>query len=758
MSVTAPVSTRFRFAINTSGCNKDWDYKILSADYKDRSGTLDDLITHVQNGHALCAGLLGNRWRKKENFLGSQLVLIDLDNSAVMTDKDGNPVDEDGRPLRIGRQWVDVNRQPIDKSDGRKAAKVYKHQLTIDEAKQNPFIQRHCALIYTTPSHSREWHRFRMVFVLPEVMDDIDAYEALVLRLLQFIPHDPACKDGVRIFYGNTEAEFPLINPNTFLPSQWIPMAQQDAIAAKEERERRLKEAEQRRREFNNTARRENWNTDDLIREALMKIPRRELGSGNYVECRNVLMALVDYYGEYEAEELAEWWSPSIPGTTWNIKRKIRTFKRSGVTIGTLFRIAKQYRFQFPRLRFVQNGEQNRFNTIVDKVEEPLKTFTLDSEVRPSDEPLLEPEEPVLDVPLEQTDEYKHVESIGINIESCRKEIQLAIERYEDPEDFKFALYEIAKAFGKPFDFINRMAEGLILDETVSLGGELIGDIAPRVYVHAEQVKDGSQEAGIPCGLGAVDEQMGGFSRKDLVIWGARPSLGKTALVLGKVAYETIKKAKDGKVILFSLEMSKEQIATRLLSSLSGVNVTRLRKGDMCDSDFGYLMSACDQLRDLGMVVEDNIDYRNPTQFIKKVLDKHSDEPIHGVFIDYLQLMGANDDRNKELDGITRTLKRYANAYDCPFHVLSQLSREVEKRSDKRPIMADLRDSGGIEANADVVAFLYRDDYYNRESENRGIVELDFRKNRNGPVFMTKLGVNFSTMSFWDLDSNDENN
>lgn len=318
---------QFKFAVNTHGCDKDWDFNLLSGKFSDRVGTIEDVRWNVEQGHALNAGLYGGKWRSKSNVIGSQWILLDIDNSDVERDENGKAVkDQDGKTI-----------------------KVYRRDLTLEEAIAHPFVKQHCALIYTTASHRPDWHKFRMVFLLPELVEDIDVYESMVRLLMGHFPHDPSCKDASRVFYGSTQATFPLINPDACLPSDWQDQAR--AIAAKEKQERAEREQllALKRQQFKQIAAEEGWNTDQLIQQALSYIPPRQPGSNNYDECRQVLMALVDHYGTTEAEIIAEGWSPSIKGTTWNICQKIKSFRRSGVTIGTLFHIAKQYGFRFPQ-------------------------------------------------------------------------------------------------------------------------------------------------------------------------------------------------------------------------------------------------------------------------------------------------------------------------------------------------------------------------------------------------------------------------
>lgn len=350
-------SNKIKFAFNATGRNKDWDFKKLAANFQDTEGTLADVQHHIKAGHAICAGLLGGKWRSKANVIGSQWLLLDIDNSDVARDEDGKPIkDENGNSI-----------------------KVYDPQLTISEALAHSFIQKHCALMYTTASHKPDWHKFRLVFPLPQYVEGADTVEACTRFLMQQLPHDPACKDASRVFYGSTEAEFPLVNPEATLPAEWI----QEAIAiAQQERieyQLRIQEIESRRKEWRDISLAEGWDIDQLIQNALSFIPPRTPGSGNYDECRQVLMALVNHYGASEAEIIAEQWSPSIKGSTWNIHAKIRSFRRGGITIGTLFHIAKQYGFRFPQRQYEPNlgnkGVISREEWELGRVREDLSSF-----------------------------------------------------------------------------------------------------------------------------------------------------------------------------------------------------------------------------------------------------------------------------------------------------------------------------------------------------------------------------------------------
>jgi len=353
-------STVFKFAVNTQGCNKNWNFRRLSTNFCDREGTLNEVIAHIKQGHAI-AGLLGGRWRSKANFVGSQWILCEIDNAALMRDEQGNVVKD-----KVG-----------------KAIKVYQPQMTLNEAIVHPFVQQYCSLIYTTPSHTPDWHRFRFMFQLPELIADIETYEAIVQFLLEHLPHDPACKDGVRVFYGNTSAEFPLVNPAACLPKEWMHQAIEQAEKRQQERAEQAGILALKQQQFRQLVQDQGWDTDQLIRQALSYIPPRTPGSGNYDECRQVLMGLVNHYGAVEAEAIAQSWSPSIKGSTWNVAQKIQSFRRKGITIGTLFHIAAKYGFQFPKRTTDFNSQepnQEAYRAFVAEQEERSRLEHIEAE------------------------------------------------------------------------------------------------------------------------------------------------------------------------------------------------------------------------------------------------------------------------------------------------------------------------------------------------------------------------------------------
>lgn len=241
---------------------------------------------------------------------------------------------------------------------------------------------------------------------------------------------------------------------------------------------------------------------------------------------------------------------------------------------------------------------------------------------------------------------------------------------------------------------------------------------------------------GVPTGFRDLDNLLSGFQDSDLVIIAARPSMGKTAIVTNIAAYCSIKEKRS--VGFFSLEMSRDQLAERLLSLESGVDSWKLRTGNLAEEDFPKIGYAMGTLADASIYIDDS-----PALTITEIRSKcrrlQMEHGLDLVVVDYLQLISASgrsneNNRVQEISEISRNLKTLARELNVPVVALSQLSRAVEARPDKRPMLSDLRESGSIEQDADVVIFIYRDDYYHKDSEIKGVTELLVRKHRNGPV------------------------
>lgn len=238
---------------------------------------------------------------------------------------------------------------------------------------------------------------------------------------------------------------------------------------------------------------------------------------------------------------------------------------------------------------------------------------------------------------------------------------------------------------------------------------------------------------GVPTGFIDLDKMTSGMQKSDLIILAARPSMGKTAFALCVARNAAIK---GYKVAIFSLEMGKMQLSQRLLSMEAGVDANRLRTGRLDNNDWMKMSAVMDRLSEADIRIDDT-----PGMTVMGIKNKcrrmKADAGLDLVVIDYLQLMSADgraESRQQEVSNLSRNLKQLARELDCPVLVLSQLSRAVESRSDHRPQLADLRESGSIEQDADVVLFLYRDEVYDKETDRPGECEVHVSKQRNGPI------------------------
>ena len=269
-------------------------------------------------------------------------------------------------------------------------------------------------------------------------------------------------------------------------------------------------------------------------------------------------------------------------------------------------------------------------------------------------------------------------------------------------------------------------------------------------------LREGEQiQYGVPTGYADLDKITGGgFQRSDLVILAARPSMGKTSLALGIASNAGLKFRATTAV--FSLEMSKGQLAARLLATESGIDTTRLRTAQLTEAESRKLGHALGLLAEAPIYIDDTPGL-SVTSLRAKTRRLHADlaSGLDLVIVDHLQLMtsgNSGENRVQEMAEISRQLKGLARELHVPVLALSQLSRAVEQRSPKIPILSDLRESGSIEQDADVVIFIYRDDYYNKESEKPGIAELHVAKHRNGPTGQVSLLFNNRTTRFVDLE------
>lgn len=252
--------------------------------------------------------------------------------------------------------------------------------------------------------------------------------------------------------------------------------------------------------------------------------------------------------------------------------------------------------------------------------------------------------------------------------------------------------------------------------------------------------KNPGSVTGIPTGFIDLDYRTSGLQPSDFVLIAARPSMGKTAFVLNLVDYVAVKKGLP--CMIFSLEMSKEQLVNRMLAMESNVDSQKLRSGNLTDMDWDAIVEGIGVIGNSSLIIDDTPGI-SITELRSKCRKMKLEHGLSLIIIDYLQLMSgsgkSSDNRQQEISEISRSLKALAREMNAPVVALSQLSRACETRTDHRPMLSDLRESGAIEQDADVVMFLYRDDYYNKDTDTPNIAEVIIAKQRNGPIGTVNL-------------------
>jgi replicative DNA helicase len=250
-----------------------------------------------------------------------------------------------------------------------------------------------------------------------------------------------------------------------------------------------------------------------------------------------------------------------------------------------------------------------------------------------------------------------------------------------------------------------------------------------------------SPVTGIATGYTEIDRLLAGMQNRDFIVIGARPSMGKSALMLNIAENVAVRSQTPSSVAIFSLEMGNMSLAMRLLGSVGRVDAQRLRTGMLVESDYARLASAFSQLAAAKIMLDDS-----PALTVEEIVSKcrrlRSRGKLDLAMVDYLQFIKVSREtgsREQDVSAISRKLKGLAKELSIPVVALCQLNRSLEARSDKRPMMSDLRESGAIEQDADVIAFLYRDEVYDKESADKGIAEFNIAKQRNGPIGMTRL-------------------
>lgn len=281
-----------------------------------------------------------------------------------------------------------------------------------------------------------------------------------------------------------------------------------------------------------------------------------------------------------------------------------------------------------------------------------------------------------------------------------------------------------------------------------------IKDVLVNTYDNIEQLQNRKGDiTGIPTGFTDLDRMTAGFQRNDLIIVAARPSVGKTAFALN-IAQNVAVKAREN-VAIFSLEMGAEQLVMRMLCAEGNIDAQVLRTGALTAEDWSKLTIAMGTLSNSGIYIDDTPGLR-VSEIRAKCRRLSQEQGLGMVVIDYLQLIQGSgkrgENRQQEVSEISRSLKGLARELKVPVIALSQLSRGVEQRQDKRPMMSDIRESGSIEQDADIVAFLYRDDYYDKETENKDMIEIIIAKQRNGPTGTVTLAFKKEFNKFLNID------
>lgn len=309
-------------------------------------------------------------------------------------------------------------------------------------------------------------------------------------------------------------------------------------------------------------------------------------------------------------------------------------------------------------------------------------------------------------------------------------------------------------------DVINILdqAERMILEVS---NRKITGDFAPIKTVILEAFNKIEQlyaskggVTGLPTGFKDLDRLTAGLQPSDLILVAARPSMGKTAFVLNVAQHVATREKRP--VAFFSLEMSKEQLVQRMLCAEAQIDAQRLRIGELKDDDWKRLIQAADRLSAAPIFIDDTPGI-TVTEMRAKARRLKVENDLKLVVIDYLQLMqgsgggSRSENRQQEISEISRSLKSLARELGVPVIALSQLSRSVESRTSKKPMLSDLRESGSLEQDADIVAFLYREDYYNPDTENKNITEVIIAKHRNGPVDTVNLYFHKQFTRFSDL-------
>ena len=298
---------------------------------------------------------------------------------------------------------------------------------------------------------------------------------------------------------------------------------------------------------------------------------------------------------------------------------------------------------------------------------------------------------------------------------------------------------------GRSTDEVLDLAEREIMrigEERPKTGGpEEVNPLLKKAVDKIDELfRNESSITGLSTGFAALDEKTSGLQQSDLVIVAARPSMGKTTFAMNLVEHAVLHQ--DRPVVVFSMEMPSQQLVMRMISSIGRIDQTRVRTGKLDEEDWPKLGAAVGKLKDRPLFIDDT-PALTPSEVrsrARRIAREHGQ--LGMIMIDYLQLMqvaGSSENRTGEISEISRSLKAIAKEFSCPVVALSQLNRSLEQRPNKRPVNSDLRESGAIEQDADVILFIYRDEVYNEESPDKGVAEIIIGKQRNGPIGTSRL-------------------
>ncbi|MGI6525324.1 MAG: replicative DNA helicase [Bdellovibrionota bacterium] len=305
-------------------------------------------------------------------------------------------------------------------------------------------------------------------------------------------------------------------------------------------------------------------------------------------------------------------------------------------------------------------------------------------------------------------------------------------------------------------DFLDHAEQKIlgVSDDRIHASFHRVGDIVQDSIKVVEKMYDKKEPiTGVPTGFHELDKMLAGLQPSDLIILAARPAMGKTSLALSIAQWIGI--YERAPVALFSLEMSKEQLVLRMLCSEARVDNSKVRTGNLGERDFPRLVDAASKIAEAPIFIDDTPAI-TVTELRAKARRLHKDTKLSVIVVDYLQLMRSptyKQNREQEIADISRSLKALAKELNIPILALAQLNRSVESRTDKRPMMSELRESGAIEQDADIIMFIYRDEVYNKEtSEDKGVAEIIIAKHRNGPIGTARLAFSPEITRFDNLE------